>query len=312
MTLKMGYTHNTDMSAHKGSVKMAELIKERTGGAVEIQIFPNSQLGNEKDMVEQVKNNVIQMDNVSAGMLANFDGWGFVGAFNMPYLFKGETEKDQYPILTKLSRGPAIKEMSDAAAKASGIRGLDLGWWYGLRQLSTKKEVKKADDLKGMKIRTPDALVQKVALNSLGAAVTPMGFAELYSALQMGVVDGQENPINTIYTSKFYEVQKYLTLTGHMTQNQVIIINDKTWEGFSPELKDVFMKSVLEAGDWQSDLQIKANEQNLQDLKDKGMTVNTVDKKEFADRTKDAWKELESTFGKGTFEKIRDAVNQLQ
>ena len=75
-----------------------------------------------------------------------------------------------------------------------------------------------------------------------------MGFAELYSALQMGVVDGQENPVNTAYTSKFYEIQKYMALTGHMTQNQVIIINDKTWQGFSPELKAVFTKAVAEAG----------------------------------------------------------------
>jgi len=311
-TLKMGYTHNTDMSAHKGSVRFAELVKERTGGAVEIQIFPNSQLGNEKDMVEQVKNGVIHLDNVSAGMLANFEGWGPVATFNMPYFFKAGTEEEQSPLLLKLSRSPVMTDIAETAAKTSGIRALDMGWWYGQRHTTTsKKQILKVDDLKGMKIRTPDALVQKLAMQALGASVTPLAMAELYSALQMGVVDGQENPINTVYTAKFYEIQKYLALTGHMTQNQVMIINDKTWQGFSPELKAVFTKAVAEAGDYQTDMQIKANRQNLEDLKGKGMTVNTVDTKEFAEKTKDAWKELEPMFGKGMYEKIKAAADAL-
>lgn len=311
-TLKMGYTHNTDMSAHKGSVRFAELVKERTGGAVEIQIFPNSQLGNEKDMVEQVKNGVIHLDNVSASQLANFEGWGPVAIFNMPYFFKAGTEEEQSPLLLKLSRSPVMTDIAETAAKTSGIRALDMGWWYGQRHTTTsKKQILKADDLKGMKIRTPDALVQKLAMQALGASVSPMAMTELYSALQMGVVDGQENPINTIYTSKFYEIQKYLALTGHMTQNQVTIINDKSWQGFSPELKAVFTKAVAEAGDYQTDMQIKANKQNLEDLKGKGMTVNTVDTKEFAEKTKDAWKELEPMFGKGMYEKIKAAADAL-
>jgi len=311
-TLKMGYTHNTDMSAHKGSVRFAELVKERTGGAVEIQIFPNGQLGNEKDQVEQVKNGVIHLDNVSAGMLANFEGWGPVATFNMPYFFKAGTEEEQSPLLLKLSRSPVMTDIAETAAKTSGIRALDMGWWYGQRHTTTsKKQILKADDLKGMKIRTPDALVQKLAMQSLGASVTPMAMAELYSALQMGVVDGQENPINTVYTAKFYEIQKYLALTGHMTQNQVTIINDKSWQGFSPELKAVFTKAVAEAGDYQTDMQVKANKQNLEDLKGKGMTVNTVDTKEFAEKTKDAWKELEPMFGKGMYEKIKAAADAL-
>ncbi|HZK66736.1 MAG TPA: TRAP transporter substrate-binding protein, partial [Chloroflexota bacterium] len=297
-TLKMGYTHNTDMSAHKGSVRFAELVKERTGGAVEIQIFPNGQLGNEKDQVEQVKNGVIHLDNVSASQLANFEGWGPVAIFNMPYFFKAGTEEEQSPLLLKLSRSAVMTDIAETAAKTSGIRALDMGWWYGQRHTTTsKKQILKADDLKGMKIRTQDALVAKLAMQALGASVSPMAMTELYSALQMGVVDGQENPINTIYTSKFYEIQKYLALTGHMTQNMVTIINDKSWQGFSPELKAVFTKAVAEAGDYQTDMQIKANKQNLEDLKGKGMIVSAVDKKEFADKTKDAWKEFEPLFG---------------
>jgi tripartite ATP-independent transporter DctP family solute receptor len=305
----MGYTHNTEMSPHKGSVKMAELIKERTGGQVTITIYPNSQLGNEKDLVEQIKNGIIDLDNVSVGMLANFEGWGPAGVLSMPYLFKGETEEDQLPTFLKMTRGTTFKELSEKAAQASGIRALDIGWWYGLRQLTTKnRQIAKVEDMKGLKVRTPDAPIQKLAMSALGASVTPMAWAEVYSALQLGVVDAQENPLNTIYTSKLYEVQKYVALTGHMTQNQVIIVNDKKFQSFSPELKDIFIKAAIEAGDYQNQMQVNANKQNLQDLKDKGMTVTTINKAEFAEKTKDAWKELESTFGKGFYEKVRDEL----
>ena len=126
----------------------------------------------------------------------------------MPYVFKGNTDEEQYPVFLKLARGPIIKEIAEEASKKSGMRSLDMGWWYGTRNLTTKnKEVSKPEDIKGLKIRTVDSPIQKLAMQALGAAVTPMPFAELYSALQMGVVDGQENPINTIYVQKYYEVQ---------------------------------------------------------------------------------------------------------
>ena len=174
--IRLGHTANTDLNYHKGSVRFAELVKERTGGAVEIQIFPNSQLGNEKDMVEQVKNGVIHLDNVSAGMLANFEGWGPVATFNMPYFFKGSTEEEQAPMLLKLSRSAVMTDIAETAAKSSGIRALDMGWWYGQRHTTTsKKQILKADDLKGLKIRTPDALVQKLAMQALGASVYSHG-----------------------------------------------------------------------------------------------------------------------------------------
>jgi TRAP-type C4-dicarboxylate transport system substrate-binding protein len=149
-----------------------------------------------------------------------------------------------------------------------------------------------------------DTPVAKSAMASLGASTVPMAVAELYTALQMGVVDGQENPFNIIYNRKFFEVQKYLTLTGHMAMNLVIIINDKFYQKLSPELQQLLTKAAMEAGDFQSDLTIKVNAKNLQDLKDKGMVVEEVNRADFARVTKDAWKEFEPTFGKGMYERI--------
>ncbi|HZK67333.1 MAG TPA: TRAP transporter substrate-binding protein [Chloroflexota bacterium] len=311
MDIKLGHAGVLEMSYHKGSVKFSELMKERSGGNINVQVFPNSQLGSEKDMLEQVKNGVIQISLTTPTMLANYEGWAPIGATGMPYVFPGATDEEQYPSVMKVARGSFMKGVNDKAATSSGIRALDLGWWYGTRNLTTKsKQVTKPEDMKGLKIRTMDNPMARAALNALGAATTPMAVAELYSAMQMGVVEGQENPINTIYTSKYYEVQKYLGLTGHMTMTVLMVTNDKWFKGLPANVQDLIQKTMNDAGDYQSDVQLKMNKQNLEDLKGKGMVVSEVNKKDFAAATKDAWKEFENTFGKGTYEKIVEEASK--
>jgi TRAP-type transport system periplasmic protein len=309
MDIKLGHSGVVDMSYHKGSVKFAELMKERTGGAITVHVFPANQLGSEKDMVEQVKNGVIHIALTGPSMLAQFKGWGPIGVLGMPYVLKGNTEDELRPKLIKLARGPLMADLNNRAAAESGIRILDMGWWYGERHLTSKtKQVVKPDDVKGLKIRTMDSPMAKAALASLGAATTPMAVAELYTALQLGVVEGQENPLNTIYSHKFYEVQKYVALTGHMAMNLVLVTNEKFFQGLSPELRDVILKSMQDAGDFESEMQIGMNKKNMQDLKDKGMVITAVNKAEFAERTKAAWKEFEPVFGKGFYEKVVEAA----
>ena len=308
MDVKLAHVIPVETSLNKGAVKFSELMKERTGGAVTVQVFPNGQLGSEKDIVEQVRNGLIHMAVIGGTFLANIDGWGAIGVFAMPYVMKTATEEEQLPVLNRLARGPILKEAVAKAPGISSLRALDMNWFYGMRHLTTgKKSVTKVDDIKGMKIRTPDAPLARLPMAALGAAVTPLSMQEVYSALQMGVVDGQENPINTIFTAKLYEVQKYIILTGHQTQNLCMIINEKFYQGLSPELKAVFDKTAIDAGDYQSDLQVKVNKDNLEEMKKKGVLVNTVNRAEFAEKTKDAWRDFESKLGKGLYEKIVDA-----
>jgi tripartite ATP-independent transporter DctP family solute receptor len=310
MEVKLAHVIPVETSVNKGSLKFAELMKERTGGAMAVQVFPNGQLGSEKDIVEQVRNGLIHMAVIGGTFLANIDGWGAMGVLAMPYVMKAATEEEQLPIFSKLARGPIIQEATAKAPGISSLRALDANWFYGMRHLTTgKKQVVKADDMKGMKIRTPDAPLARLPMAALGAAVTPLSMQEVYSALQMGVVDGQENPINTIYTAKLYEVQKYITLTGHQTQNLCMIINERFYQGLSPEIKTLFDKTAIEAGDFQNNLQVRVNKENLEEMKKKGVVVSTVNRPEFAEKTKNAWKEFESKIGKGLYEKIVAAQN---
>ena len=308
MDLKMGHAAAATMNAHKGTLKFAELVKERTGGNVNIQVFPAGQLGSEKDILEQVKTGLIHLTFTSPVMIANFDGWGPIGVLSMPYIVKGDTDEEQFSNLLRLVRGPLMREVNEKAAAISNVYALDMGWWFGQRHVTTKsKRVMHPDDLKGLKIRTMDTPLAKAAFKAVGAVAVPMALGELYTAMQMGVVDGQENPAELTAAFKFYEVQKYLATTGHMTMNLMPVCNYKWFQGLSPELKEILIKSAMEAGDYQSGLQLKSSADAMDTLRKNGVTITTVDKAEFAEKTKDAWKEFEPVFGKGFYEKVKAA-----
>ena len=293
MVIKAGVSVNTDFNFYKACVKFGELVKERTKGAVEVEVFPNGQLGNDEQMAEQIRNGIIQMWAGGNATLAMYKGWEPLSATCLPFILKQDTEETQNNFLNQLYEMPFMKEMAETGAKTSGIRALNLNLFYGLRHVTTKnKPIKTPADLKGLKIRTMPSAIGRVAMEELGANATPMSFTETYTALQMGVIDGQENPSATIYAGKLYEVQKYLSLTGHSTQSICLTIAEKFYQGLSPELRTIFQQATNDATKYQTELQLKDNRQALEQLKQKGMIVNTVNRAEFIEKTKDAWKKF--------------------
>lgn len=305
MTIKLGTVAAGAPFYHLGTIKFVELVKERTGGAVNIQYLPGSQLGNEKELVELVRNGVIEMTTTGTPMLAVFPGWEPIGVMSMPYVWKGSSDDVRLANMLKVARGPLGKEIGEKGVKTSGIRALDLGWWAGLQNLVTKsKEVTRVDEIKGMKIRTPDTPIYRAALAAMGAAVTPMAATEVYTAIQLGVVDGMANTPDLLISMKMQEVNKYMALTGHLAQIQALVINDKFYQSLSPELRAIFDKSAIDAGNYQNQLALKGNKEALDKIKAAGVKVDQVNIAEFADKTKNAWKEFEPQFGKGLYERV--------
>lgn len=308
VVIKLGHVGNANWNFHKGALKFSELVKERTNGAVDVQVFPSGLLGSEKDQLEQTRQGIIQMMLVGGMTLTLAKGWEPLNVAYLPFILKQDHERDQKVTLDKIFQMPFMKEMAENARKQSGLRALDLNWYYGMRHVTTKdKPIKGPDDLKNLKIRTMDSPIARLSMDIFGAAVTPMTFPELYSALQMGVINAQENPPSSIYAAKFYEVQKFLSLTGHTTQSMVVIINDNFYNGLSPQLRSVIKKSVAEANAYQTDLQLKDNEASLELLKQKGMTILVVDRSKFAERAKDAWKAPGSGVTKEFYQKFVNA-----
>jgi TRAP-type transport system periplasmic protein len=308
MVLKFGHSGQPGQNNSNGVLKFADLVKERTGGSVEVQVFPASQLGSTTAILEQIKAGLTHFTFTGPEELSTIEGWGPIGVLSMPYVVKGNNDEAQYAYLRKLVRGPIFKELNEKAGPATNLYALDMAWWFGNRYLTTKtKQVVHPDDLKGLKIRTLDTPMARVGVKALGATPVPMNISEVYTALQMGVVEGEENPYNVILGFKFYEVQKYLATTGHMTTALQIVCNYKWLQGLSPELRDVLIKSAIDAGDYQSDLQVKSAAANRETLKQHGMIITDINKAEFAERTMHAWKPFEPLFGKGFYERVTAA-----
>ena len=196
-----------------------KIVAEKTGGEIEVQVFPASQLGSERDMVEGLQLGSLEMTLTSTGSMGNFVPQ--VKLFNLPFLFK-----DRESCYRALD-GEIGTQIADRFVKV-GIRSL--GWYEnGFRNITNSKvAVNSPADMKGIKIRVMEDDVFILTMKSLGASPLPMAFGELYTALEQKTVDAQENPLAVIYSSRFFEVQKYLAMTGHFYSLAVLLISEMT------------------------------------------------------------------------------------
>ena len=204
--LTLGHGTAIDNPRHVAALKFAEVAKAKSNGRIEVTVAPAAQLGDDAAMVTALRTGALDMSANSQGAVANVVPE--YAAFGMPFLFSSQAHA------WKVMDGPAGKELADKSAEKGLIV---LGYWdNGIRQMSnSKRPLLKPEDLKGLKMRTPPDSVTVDIMQSLGAEAQQIKFSELYVALQQGVVDGQENPLVNIVAGKLYEVQKYISLTGH-------------------------------------------------------------------------------------------------
>lgn len=302
--LKLGNVQAPGMPVQTGLKRLADLVRERTNGEVVIEIYPAAQLGSEQEILEGVSLGTIHMFEGSAASLGRF--LPKMDAFACPFAWKSPQT------LAKAARSKVAGELGEELLKKRGIRLLDAGWIFGVRHLTTTKTpVKTPADMKGLKIRVqPDALYL-ATVRAMGGNPTPIDAKEVYTSLQAGIVDGQENPISNIDQRKFNEVQKYLMLTGHITQNQVVVISEKVFQKLTPKQQDVLRRATLEAGDFQNGLIAKADAEGLEKLKGAGMQVIEPDvgafRKAAAGVCRDA--QWEKRWGKGFYDRLEAAQN---
>ena len=256
MVLKLGNVQAPGMTVQTGLKKMADLVRERTNGEIDIQVFPASQLGSEQEILEGVALGSIHMFEGSAGSLGRF--LPQIEAFACPFLWKSPQS------LVKVARSPLADELSKELVTKRGMRILDQGWIFGIRQLTTTKTpVRVPADLNGLKIRVQPDAIYLATVKAMGGAPTPIAANEVYTALQTGVADGQENPMSNIRQRKLYEVQKQLMLTGHITQNQVLVINEAVFQKLTPAQRDIIAQAAHEAGDYQNEIVLKSDAADL-------------------------------------------------
>lgn len=265
---------------HEAAVKFAETIKARTNGRLEIQVAHSAQLGDDTAMITALRSGTLDISANSQGAMANVVPE--YAALGLPFLFTDMQKAWQ------LLDGPVGEELSKRTA-AKGM--VVLGYWdNGIRHVTNnKRPIKTPADIKGLKIRTPPDTMTMDIMQALGADAQQIKFSELYVALQQGVVDGQENPLTNIASAKLYEVQKYLSLTGHKYEANPFVMSKRSWERLSTADRKVFMEAAAEATQMQRKLSKEADEKLTTDLKAMGVQIDTVDRKAFVEATKSVY-----------------------
>ncbi|HKJ66173.1 MAG TPA: DctP family TRAP transporter solute-binding subunit [Desulfopila sp.] len=270
--IKLGTSTQPSHIYNQAAEYFGDIVAKESGGEIEVQVFPAAQLGSERDMVEGLQLGSLEMTLTSTGPMGNFIPQ--VKLFNLPFLFKDR--ESCYRVLD----GEIGQSIADKFVKV-GIRSL--GWYEnGFRNITnSKRPINAPGDMDGLKIRVMEDDVFILTMKALGASPTPMAFGELYTALEQGVVDAQENPLAVIHSSRFFEVQKYLAMTGHFYSPAVMLISEITWQSLSPEHQKVIADAAAKAKTYERELSLKADQELEQALAKEGMVVTHPDKEPF-------------------------------
>jgi len=274
--LKWAHVYETSEPFHKYSLWAADEIKKRTNGKYEIQVFPASSLGKESDINQGLTLGTVDIILTGASFAGNT--YKPLAVTYFPFIFRDSEH------LLKYAQSDVFKELAKGYDDKSGNHITALNY-YGARHVTSAaaRPVTKPEDMKGLKIRVPDAPAYLAFPKSLGANATPIAFAEVYLALQNGTVDAQENPLPTIEAKKFFEVQKNISLTGHIIDSLLTVVSGQTWEKLSADEKKIFTEVMQEAAE-KTGREIIASEARLVDeFKKKGNNVIVVDKAAFRD-----------------------------
>lgn len=285
-TIKFAAANNKGHPQVTGMEKFAELVKEKSGGKIEIKLFPGGVLGGDVQTVSALQGGVIEMTVLNAGILAS-NAKAF-GAVDLPFLFNDGAEAD------KIMDGPFGTSLINLLPD-TGLVGLAY-WELGFRNLTNnRRPVATLEDIKGLKIRTIQSPIPIELFNSLGANAVPLPYTELYTALETGTVDGQENPAANILNAKFYEVQKYMTVTRHQYNPQIVLISKKFWDTLNDEEKAVIQSAATEARDYQRKVSREFDAKAIEDIKATGMEVSELSPEE-TQKLRDAVKPLIDKF----------------
>lgn len=279
--LKLAHAAPDSDTQQVAAERFAELVKERTGGEVEVKIFGNSVLGGDQQMIAGVRSGTIDIE-----MSGNPNFAGLVpelGAFDLPYIF-GNREQ-AYRVLDG-----EVGQNALGLLEKVGMQGLAF-WEVGFRAMTNSKHpIKTPDDVKGLVMRTNSNKSLIEAFSLLGANPVPMPIGELYTALETRTVDAQDHPIGIVWSAKFHEVQKYLSLTNQAYTSLIMVMNKDRFEGLAPEYQQAVLSAAREAGQYQRELNVEQEKEIIAQLRADGMEIEeNVDTAAFQTVIKPTW-----------------------
>ncbi|MEW6265389.1 MAG: DctP family TRAP transporter solute-binding subunit [Thermodesulfobacteriota bacterium] len=285
---KLGHALPPTSPYHLGATDFAKQVEAETKGRVMIEVFPSGSLGSEKDMIEQLRFGAMEMGLLSTGPHA---------------VIEPKMEAEQLPYAWPTRQHAYRAFDGELGQKFKGLllnKGIHVLSWMenGYRHITNNaRPILKPADAKGLKIRSAEVKMRLDTFKLMGILPTPMAFTELFMALQQGTVDGQENPLPVIFTSKFYEVQKYLSLTGHIWGSVALEVNKKTWDTVPKDLQEIMQRCALKAAENERLIIQKGDQELVGELKKKGMTINEVDTKPFQQAVRPIYDQYRPVFG---------------
>lgn len=295
--LKWAHVYEVSEAYHKQALWAAEEIKKRSGGKYQIDVFPASQLGKETDINQGLTLGTVDII---------YTGMAFAGRTHPPLsIGSGPFIFRDYAHWQAFRNSPIFKELAQQYEAKSGGNHVAGYTYYGQRHLTANKLVQKPEDMKGMKLRVPDAPLMVMFPKAVGANPTPIAFAEVYLALQNGTVDAQENPLPTIDAKKFYEVQKYIMLTGHITESLITIVGAPTWAKLPPADRKLFDEVLWEASTKATQDIVAAENALVTDFEKRGKTVVKVDRGPFIQAVQKAVTAPDAPWPKELYDRVQ-------
>ncbi|WP_167762332.1 TRAP transporter substrate-binding protein [Blastococcus sp. CT_GayMR20] len=278
------------------SEKFAELVTEKTDGAITIEVFPGAQLGAEKEVVENVQAGAIEMTMVSSDPLGGFASE--VQVLSQPYVF--DDPEHAFRVLDG-----EVGDQLEAALLDKGL--LVLGWGDNGQRVYTNNDrpILEPSDVEGLKIRSPQSPVNLAITEALGGSGVAMAYGEVYTGLQQGTIDGQENAIINIYPAKLQEVQRYLSLTNHLMSFVVAAVNPQWFDGLTPETQEAIREAATEAMEFEREQTAELTADLTEKLEAEGMQIDEPDVDAFREQTQDLYKEF---VGEAFTQELYDAI----
>jgi tripartite ATP-independent transporter DctP family solute receptor len=295
--LKWAHVYETSEPYHTAALWAAGEINKRTANRYVVEVFPASTLGKETDINQGLTLGTV--DIIYTGQLFTGRTYGPLAIGGAPYMFRDFAHWQRY------STSPLFTQLAEGYREKSGGNKVVAITYYGERHVTSNKPINKPEDMKGLKIRVPDAPLYTMFPRAVGANPTPIAFAEVYLALQNGTVDAQENPLPTIDAKKFYEVQKYIVLTGHITDALITIVGGPTWNKLSEADRKTF-EAVLKEAATRATNEIIDIEKNLgAEFEKRGKMVVKVDRKPFRDATMKLHNGPDATWPREIYDKLQ-------
>lgn len=299
---KFGLNAGNTSNEFKAAEQFANEVKEKSGGKIEIALFPSAQLGDDRSMIEQVSQGALDF---TFGETARFNiYYPHAEVVALPYVIP-----DYATVQKALFETDFGKDLQKKIHDEKGITILAQAY-NGSRQTSSNRAINSMEDMKGLKLRVPNAASNLAFAKYSGAAATPMAFAEVYLALQTNAVDGQENPLPTIQAQKFHEVQKFIALTNHILNDQLYLVSNQTLEELPDDLKKVVIDAAKNASEYHTKLFQDGEAELIKFFEEKGVTITKPDNAPFREAMKPYYEEFLKKEGVG--EAGKKALEEIQ